>query len=302
MSLKEMLAQKVAENNSRHAQANQESEFDAGSQYTMVSLDKIEPNPYQPRVKFKQESLAELASSISESGLLQPILLRQHGNKYQIVAGERRYRAHKILGRHSIASIIQQTSDADMAVSGLSENLNREDLTDFEIGKALKLIENLFPSKTKLAESLGIDRKDMYRYYAFDDLPDFAISSLEKNPHLLSRSAASEIKRVLNLYNYDAEALSIFEQSWDLLESQKIEQTKIPEFIQNRYGKAKKEDTNNSDISSIIPLSNGNINFGSMTNSGKNLVIKIKKTVLTEEQTNRIKIFLESLMTGDKPS
>lgn len=297
-----MLAQKIAENSNRHALADQESEFDVGSQYTMVSLNKIEPNPYQPRITFKQESLEELASSISESGLLQPILLRQNGDKYQIIAGERRYRAHKILDKHSIPAVIQHTSDADMAISALSENLNREDLADFEISKAIKSIENLFPSKTKLAESLGINRQDMYRYYAFDDLPDFAISSLEKNPHLLSRSAANEIKRVLGLYNQDAEALAIFEQSWGLLEKQQLEQTKIPEFIRSRYGKTKNEKKNHSDIVPVIPLLDGHKKFGSISSSGKNLVIKINKTAFTEEQTNRLKAFLENLITEDESS
>lgn len=303
MSLsKELLAKKMAENSRKHALANQESEFDAGSQYTMVSLDKIEPNPYQPRTAFKQESLDDLASSISESGLLQPILLRKNGDKYQIIAGERRYRSHKILGKHSIPAVIQHTSDADMAISALSENLNREDLTDFEISKALKLIDKLFPSKTKLAESLGINRQDMYRYYAFDDLPNFAISSLERNPHLLSRSAANEIKRILSLYSQDAKVLEIFEQSWDLLEKQQLEQTKIPDFIQKRYGETKKEQTNSSNAAPVIPLLDGNKAVGSISNKGKDLIVKIKKTAFTDEQTNRLKVFLENLMMEDVPS
>jgi ParB family chromosome partitioning protein len=296
MNLKETLAKKIAENSQRHAAADQESEFDAGSQHIIAALSQIDPNPYQPRLTFNDKSLEELATSISVSGLLQPIILRPHGDRYQIVAGERRYKAHKILGRSSISAIIKKTSDADMAVSGLAENLKREDLTDFEISRALKQIDNLFPTKKKLAESLGINREDMYRYYAFDSLPNFITSTLELTPNLLSRAAASEIKRVLQSRNHDKEVLSLLEESWKLLESKALEQTKIAGYIERKYGKSEKELIEKPEI---IPLMNGfnKMEVGSISSSGKKFIIKIKKNAITEAQATRLKEFLKNLIS-----
>ncbi len=196
--IKKMLAEKLQQNTERHAAADQSVAFDEGRELISVLVDKIEPNPYQPRRIFPQDELNKLAQSIAEVGLLEPILLRKMGDKYQIAAGERRWRAHKQIERRHIDAVVMNISDSDMAVFALAENIDREDLSDYEIGLALKQVEKAFPTKKKLAESMGMNRQDMYRYYAYDDLPQFIIDDLNSNPRLLSRSAATDIKRLLN--------------------------------------------------------------------------------------------------------
>jgi ParB family chromosome partitioning protein len=157
--LKKMLEEKLQQNTDRHTAASQTVEFDEGRELIAVHINKIEPNPYQPRRVFPTKELDKLASSIAEIGLLEPILLRRIGDKYQIAAGERRWRAHKQIDKHHIDAVVMDISDSDMAVFALAENIDREDLSDYEIGLALKQVEKAFPTKKKLAESLGLNRE-----------------------------------------------------------------------------------------------------------------------------------------------
>jgi ParB family transcriptional regulator, chromosome partitioning protein len=100
--LKKLLEEKLQINNQRHAAAEQAVEFAEGREYNLISIDSIDPNPYQPRRIFPQAELEKLAASITEIGLLEPILVRKIDGRYQIAAGERRWRAHKLLNKHTI--------------------------------------------------------------------------------------------------------------------------------------------------------------------------------------------------------
>jgi ParB family chromosome partitioning protein len=200
-----------------------------------IPLSKIEPNPYQPRRIFPQNEIEKLASSISEVGLLQPIAVRKQGHQdaYQIIAGERRFKAFEQLNKTEIPGFVFVCDDSDLAVMAIVENVNREDLSDYEIGKAIRAVEMLFPSKTRLAEACGFQREDMYRYFSFEDLPEFLIEKLDVNPRLLSRNASSEIKRVLSKISpeyYDL-AIVILKNAISLLENNEIDQTKIAQHI-----------------------------------------------------------------------
>jgi ParB family chromosome partitioning protein len=124
--LKKMLEEKLQQNNQRHSAAVQSVDFSEGREYNLISLEKIDPNPYQPRRIFPQEELDQLASSIAEIGLLEPILLRKNDDRYQIAAGERRWRAHKQLNKSSIEAIVTNISDSDMAIFAIAENVNRQ--------------------------------------------------------------------------------------------------------------------------------------------------------------------------------
>ncbi|WP_081665839.1 ParB/RepB/Spo0J family partition protein, partial [Pseudogulbenkiania ferrooxidans] len=230
-NLKAMLAKKLAENNLRHRESPQETEFDEGRQHVRLDLDLIDPNPYQPRRSFPQQELNALASSIAEAGLLQPVTVRKYEGRYQLIAGERRLRAHELLGKTSIEAIVVPSEDADLAVFALAENIDRQDLADYEIGLALRRIESLFPSKKKLAESLGLNREDMYRYFAFEALPERLRTKLDLDPRLLSRSAASELKRLLEQTPASPELDVALDLAWSLLEQGSLEQGKMAGFI-----------------------------------------------------------------------
>ena len=126
------------------------------TQVVLISADKIVPNPYQPRKTLDAKELTSLAESIRVNGLLQPISLRKVGEGYEIVAGERRYRACVLAGVRKIPSIILNVTDEQSAVFALLENLQRQDLSFFEEAEGyLSLIQILGITQEKLAEKLG---------------------------------------------------------------------------------------------------------------------------------------------------
>lgn len=96
----------------RHTAANQSVEFTEGREYILISVGSIDPNPYQPRRIFPQAELEKLATSIREIGLIEPILVRKIDDRYQIVAGERRWQAHKLLNKYTIEALITNISDS----------------------------------------------------------------------------------------------------------------------------------------------------------------------------------------------
>jgi ParB family chromosome partitioning protein len=127
----------------------------------MITISEIHPNPFQPRESFERESLLELADSIKGTNIIQPIVVRQHGGGYQIIVGERRWRAAQIAGLIEIPCIIKSVADERVLLESLIENLHRKDLTDIERESAThELWENRktlgFNSKTELAKSLGV--------------------------------------------------------------------------------------------------------------------------------------------------
>lgn len=296
--LKKMLEEKLQQNNQRHAAADQSVEFTEGREFSLIAIDNIEPNPYQPRRIFPQVEMEKLAASINEIGLLEPILVRKIDGKYQIAAGERRWRAHKLLNKHTIEAIVTGITDSDMAVFALAENIDREDLSDYEIGIALRQIEKVFPTKKKLAESLGLNREDMYRYFAFDELPEFIQTDLNKNPRLLARSAASDIKRVLNLYKGSPYINACLSEAWALLLATELDQTKIAGFISKKL-KALQENITECHIQSSHNLIRDGKKVGNIAWSDKHITVKLSTHLLNVEQEQKLKDFVENLIGGE---
>jgi len=131
-----------------------------GESILEVEISKISPNPFQPRSEFGKEEIQELADSIREKGLLQPILLRKHGAGFQIVAGERRFRATQLLGSPLISALVRdQLSDRDMMEMALIENIQRVQLNVIEEAIAYEqLINNCGITHEELAQKLGKSR------------------------------------------------------------------------------------------------------------------------------------------------
>ncbi len=122
-----------------------------------ISLDAIRPNSRQPRKEFDEESLDELANSIKNYGILQPIVVRRTGrNEYELIAGERRWRACQRAGLKEVPAIIKDTKDADTGILALIENIQREDLNFLEEAEGYKqLIQECGITQEELAEKLG---------------------------------------------------------------------------------------------------------------------------------------------------
>lgn len=124
-----------------------------------VALDLIDPNPYQPRRAFSEEGLKELADSIRATGLIQPVLLRRKDARYQLVAGERRWRAARLAGVQHLPAIVRELSDKEALELSLTENLLRQDLNAIEVAHAYSSLQEQFKlSHEEIADRLGIKR------------------------------------------------------------------------------------------------------------------------------------------------
>jgi ParB family chromosome partitioning protein len=139
-----------------------------------ISLDLIVPNAYQPRTEFNDEAIRSLAESIRQSGLLQPVLVRaREDGRYELVAGERRWRAARLAGLATIPAIERKVDDAEALECALIENLQREDLGPLERAAAYdRYLADFGSSVERLAERLGESRSNVANYLRFLKLPD----------------------------------------------------------------------------------------------------------------------------------
>jgi len=160
----------------------------------LIEIDLIDPNPYQPRKEFDSKKINDLADSISATGQIEPIIVRRVAGRYQLIAGERRLRAVKSLNYSVIEAIVKNADDGMVAIMALAENLEREDLSDYEIGLAIHNVQHLFVTKKELGDYIGKTRMDVYRYTAFLDLPDWILSRLNNNPSIFNRTNALALK------------------------------------------------------------------------------------------------------------
>jgi len=138
-----------------------------------ISLSKISPNPDQPRTSFDEEALEELASSIREIGIIQPLTLRKLDNdNYQIISGERRFRAAKMAGIDTVPAYIRDANDTELTEMALIENIQREDLNAIEIALTFrKLIDQYHLTQEKLSERIGKKRTTIANFLRLLKLP-----------------------------------------------------------------------------------------------------------------------------------
>ena len=146
-----------------------------------IALTDIVPNPTQPRTEFDEEALEELAASIRQLGLIQPITVKREGDKYIIISGERRWRASERAGLVSIPAYIREVDDTTLHAMALVENIQREDLNAIEISLGMqRLVEECGLTQEALAERLGKKRSTVANYLRLLNLPEevqFAIKS-----------------------------------------------------------------------------------------------------------------------------
>jgi ParB family chromosome partitioning protein len=137
-----------------------------------IRLDAIGPNPYQARRHWDQQKLAELAESIQANGLVQPVSVRKAGTGYQLIAGERRFRAFQLLGRETIPAIVRHTTDAQQLEWSLVENIHRDDLNPIDRARAYQAYLSTFgTTQSEAASRLGEDGSVICNYLRLLDLP-----------------------------------------------------------------------------------------------------------------------------------
>ncbi|MBN3828294.1 ParB/RepB/Spo0J family partition protein [Burkholderia sp. Ac-20384] len=258
-----------------------------------LPIGEMVPNPWQPRRVFNEAKLTELAESIREIGLIEPIVVRQVESGYQIIAGERRWRAHKMIGKDLIKAEIIDISDQDMALLALAENVVREDLADYEIARSIRETEKEFPNRKRMAEALGISRSELYRFLSFADLPKFVITDLDLQPRLLGAHAAEGLVAVLR--NQEGRAFEIAEELWRQVVAGDLDQTKLAKEIKFAIDTDGK--TGAVSDRKIDKIFAGKNQAGSITKDAGNFTVKIKAGMLTTEKEEKIRALISQLFT-----
>ena len=191
----------------------------------LIRISDIQKNPYQPRKEFSKEKIQELAQSIKENGLIQPIIVRQSPViGYEILAGERRYRASIEAGLSEVPVIIKKLSDQEMMVHSIIENLQREDLNPIEEAKAYQSLIDKGYTHADIAEKMGKSRPYITNLVRLLTLPDFILKEVETgklsqaHARLLIQLPLKEQKNLLN--RIQKEDLSV-RQVEDLLKEEK---------------------------------------------------------------------------------
>lgn len=142
-----------------------ETRVEAGARIMECPIASLAPNPYQPRREFPPEKLAELETSIREHGILQPLVVRPSGGAYQIVAGERRFRAAKMAGLESVPAVVRELDDRRMLEIALIENLQRQELNPLEEAQAYQLLLQEFGlTQEQVANRIGVSRSQVTNF------------------------------------------------------------------------------------------------------------------------------------------
>ena len=171
---------------------------------TKIPLDRIKANKYQPRVDFDQKGLKDLAASIKEKGVIQPVLVRQKEDKYELIAGERRFKAAQMLNLKDVPAIIKDVSDLDSLELAIIENVQREDLNPIDQAMAYKrLLDEFNMTQESIADTIGKDRTTVANILRLLKLPqkiqEYVSRGTLSMGHaraLLGLSTASEQMRV----------------------------------------------------------------------------------------------------------
>ncbi len=150
-----------------------EDEIQSGALVENISLNRIYPNPNQPRKNFNEEALKELSASIKEQGIIQPIIVEREGDRYTIVAGERRFRAARMAGLFDIPAIVRHYTDAEKLEAALIENIQREDLNAIDEARGYQMLMNtLHLNQEEVSEKVGKKRSTVANSLRLLKLPE----------------------------------------------------------------------------------------------------------------------------------
>lgn len=187
---------------------------------TELDIDLVKPNPDQPRTRFPEENLNELAQSITNNGIIQPIVVRQKNGEYEIVAGERRWRAAQKAGLKKVPVIVKEVSDEKLLELALIENIQRQELNAVEEARAYrKLIDSVGLTQEMVAERVGKNRTVVTTFLRLLKLPDEVLKLIEEE-----KISAGHGRALLMTDDSDAQkriANTIVEMSLSVRESEK---------------------------------------------------------------------------------
>ena len=214
-------------------------------EFKIVQIKDIQKNPYQPRKEFSEEKIQELAQSIKENGLIQPIIVRKSPVLgYEILAGERRYRASIAAGLAEVPVIVKQLSDQDMMLHSIIENLQRENLNPIEEAKAYQSLIDKGFTHTEIAEKMGKSRPYITNLVRLLGLPKHILIEVESgklsqaHARLLIQLSSDKQDKLLN--RIQTENLSVRQVEQILQKTKKSSKKEKDHFVKEEEQKLKK--------------------------------------------------------------
>ena len=214
-------------------------------EFKIVQIKDIQKNPYQPRKEFSEEKIQELAHSIKENGLIQPIIVRKSPVLgYEILAGERRYRASIAAGLSEVPVIVKQLSDQDMMLHSIIENLQRENLNPIEEAKAYQSLIDKGFTHTEIAEKMGKSRPYITNLVRLLGLPKHILIEVESgrlsqaHARLLIQLSSDKQDKLLN--RIQTENLSVRQVEQILQKTKKSSRKEKDHFVKDEEQKLKK--------------------------------------------------------------
>ena len=200
-----------------------------------IPVEDVSPNPYQPRTHLATESLQELAASISEKGVVQPIIVRSMGDdKYEVIAGERRLRASKLAGLPEVPAIVREVDDAEAVALAITENIQREDLNAIELARAYSvLMEHFNLTQEQLAQAVGKSRPAIANMLRLLQLPQ------DIQEHVLSGNVSMGHARALLALEHKSQQISICKRIIELDLSVRQTERLVQKFL--RQSEIKKD-------------------------------------------------------------
>ena len=214
-------------------------------EFKIIQIKDIQKNPYQPRKEFSEEKIQELAQSIKENGLIQPIIVRKSPVLgYEILAGERRYRASIAAGLSEVPVIVKQLSDQDMMLHSIIENLQRENLNPIEEAKAYQSLIDKGFTHTEIAEKMGKSRPYITNLVRLLGLPKHILTEVESgrlsqaHARLLIQLSSDKQDKLLN--RIQTENLSVRQVEQILQKTKNISKKEKNHFVKEEEQKWKK--------------------------------------------------------------
>lgn len=206
-----------------------------------VKIEDIDVNPFQPRTEFEKEALVELANSIKEHGIIQPITLRKNGyGKYQIISGERRFRASQIVGLTEVPAYIRVANDQAMLEMAIVENVQRQDLNPIEVAISFqRLIDECDLTQEELGEKVSKNRSTVTNYLRLLNLPAVIQAGLKENElsmgHARALLGVKDENELIRLYNKVIEEKLSVRKTEELVKGEKEVAQTTPVQPKPRY-------------------------------------------------------------------
>ncbi|GAB3470680.1 ParB/RepB/Spo0J family partition protein [Azotobacter salinestris] len=265
-----------------------ENETTANSQTTLAEIlvEAIKPSPYQPRLTINEAAIEELANSIQSIGLVKPLIVRPVGQgEYELIGGERRWRAHKLVGIKTVMAYVRPMSDAMAKILALTDNEGQEPLTEYERGRSYAHIleSGDEPSQRALARRLGVNVSIISRCLLLMELPEAARQILDKNPGLIGGLKAKDF------IEFGKTHPDLLVQAITSMRDEGISQVQALRWIAQKIAEQKGNPGPSRAASKAIK------GLGTMKIDGRKMELRCEKNVDMHSLSEQLAAFLETI-------